>query len=69
MKDWMRQRSGDWKIQPQTQIGKKIEKNSREQIKDRIRQKRGDLKRQTLIDVQQSEIEKGRLKKIDVNLD
>ena len=40
MKDWMRQRSGDWKRQPQTQIGKKIEKDSCEQTKDRMRQKR-----------------------------
>ena len=42
MKDWMRKRSGDWTRQPQTKIGKKIEKNSREQTKDRMRQKRGD---------------------------
>ena len=40
MKDWMRQRSGDWKRQPQTWISKKIEKYSRQQIKDRMRQKK-----------------------------
>ena len=39
MKDWMRQRSGDWKRQPQTQIGKKIEKDSREQIENRMGRK------------------------------
>ena len=42
MKDCMRLRSGDWKRYPQTQIGKKIEKDSREQLKDRVRQKKGD---------------------------
>ena len=70
MKDWMRYRSGDWKRQPQTQIGNKIktdsdkgynkidtgrlkkwtriqidkaiEKDSRGQIKHRMRQRMKD---------------------------
>ena len=40
MNNWMKQRSGDWKKQQQTQIIKKIEKDSCEQIKDRMRWKK-----------------------------